>query len=115
MPHGAILLKPVVTLILLQQLNELGYDILVYFPVNCILEETGFHHILMRDSTPYSNFFRMQGQFLEDMWMFTTPHPTLLSVSITAKVKQWSVTKENIIQYVYSIFLDKFMNSPTIT
>jgi len=42
----------------------------------CQLEEKGPDQMLSRDSAQYPNLFRMQRHFLEETWMFTTPHPS---------------------------------------
>jgi hypothetical protein len=52
MACGTTLLKPTVMFILFQQQNELGYDILVYVPIDCIIKEEGSHYTSTRESTP---------------------------------------------------------------
>jgi hypothetical protein len=54
----------------------------------------------------------MQGQWLENMWMFNTQHPTVLVVHTAAEVKP--ILKENIIQYMHSIFHDKDPKPPRV-
>jgi len=63
-------------------------------PINCILQQKGSYHMLS-DSIPYP-MFRMQGQFLEDVWVFATPHPTVLAVHSATKVKPYYVNKKTL-------------------
>jgi hypothetical protein len=91
------------------------YGTLIYVPISCILEEKGSHHLSMRESTPNSNFFRIQGQFLEDIGMSSTPYPTLLAVYIVTKAKTCFIPKGNIILYGHSIFLSECIKPLTIT
>jgi hypothetical protein len=60
--------------------------------------------MLMRDSIPYPNSFRLQWHFLEVMWMLITPHPTISIVHVAGNVKPFFRSKEYIIQYIQYIF-----------
>jgi hypothetical protein len=77
------LLKPAVVFIHLKEWLELGYDegILVYVTINSLLKENRAHHKSMRQSAPYSTLSRIQGHFVEQMWNFSGPDPTLVAVT----------------------------------
>ena len=65
-------------------------------------------------STPYSNFLRMQGFFMKHMWIFTTPHPIVLTVNIPAKVEPCFITKQNIGKHANLTFLNKLSKPPAV-
>jgi hypothetical protein len=86
----------------------MGDDSPVYVAINCLLKKNGAH-MHTRQSASHSKLFRMQGHFMEQMWIITGPNPSVLAVRGPC-----FITGENQAEQVYSIFLDKCMKPPAI-
>ena len=93
---GAILLKSAVTFILIKKCDELCDYIPVYITIHCCLKENWTHHTPVTYSTPCFNFLKMQGFFMKHMWIFTKPHPTVLTVNIPLRWNHASSLKKTL-------------------